>query len=79
MTQITLSSEQAAALTNATEPVRICLPNGSVAGWLTRDLTPQVPIFTPEEIAEAERRANGPGPWFTTKEVLEHLKSLEDQ
>jgi hypothetical protein len=77
MTQITLSSDQAGIVANATEPVRVCLPNGSIAGWLKRDITPKEPIFTPEEIAEAERRANGPGPWCTTKEVLEHLKSLE--
>ena len=35
------------------------------------------PLFTPEEIAEAERRSNRPGPWHTTKEVLARLKSLE--
>jgi hypothetical protein len=37
------------------------------------------PMFTPEEIAEAERAANSPGPWYTTKEVLEYLKSLETE
>jgi hypothetical protein len=77
MTQITLSSEQAAIVSNANEPIRVCLPNGIVAGWLKRDITPKEPIFTPEEIAEAERRANGPGPWLTTKEVLDNLRSLE--
>ena len=77
MTQITLSPEQEAVFRNASEPVFVCLGNGIVAGWVKRDLTPREPIFTPEEIAEAERRANGPGPWLTTKEVLARLKSLE--
>jgi hypothetical protein len=40
---------------------------------------PPIPesLFPAAEIAEAERRANGPGPWFTTQEVLAHLKALE--
>ena len=77
MTQITLNSEQAAIFSSALEPVCVRFPNGTIAGWLKRDITPKEPIFTPEEIAEAERRATTPGPWYTTKEVLEHLKSLE--
>jgi hypothetical protein len=77
MTQITLSSEQAAILSNASEPVCVRLPNGTIAGWLKKDITPKEPIFTPEEIAEAERTANSPGPWYTTKEVLERLRSLD--
>jgi hypothetical protein len=76
MTQITLSSEQAAVFANATEPVCVRFPNGTIAGWLKRDITPKEPIFTSEEIAEAERRADSPGPWYTTKEVLDHLRSL---
>jgi hypothetical protein len=33
--------------------------------------------FSPEEIAAAEKEADSPGPWYTTKEVLEHLRSLD--
>ena len=79
MTKITLSPEQAATVTEATEPVRICLPDGSIAGWVssTMHLPPKNPGFSPEEIAEAERRLNSPGPWHTTQEVLEHLRDLE--
>jgi hypothetical protein len=79
MTQIMLNSEQAAVFANASEPVCVCLPNGTIAGFLKRDITPKEPLFTPQEIAEAERRANAPGRWYTTKEVLERLKSLEKQ
>jgi hypothetical protein len=77
MTQIILNSEQAAILAGASEPVCVRLPDGAIAGFLKRDITPKEPLFTPEEIAEAERRAHSSGPWYTTKEVLEHLKSLE--
>jgi hypothetical protein len=76
MTQIILNSEQAAIITDAKEPVWVRFPDGMIAGWLKRDITPKEPLFTPEEIAEAERRADAPGPWYTTKEVLDHLKSL---
>ena len=80
MTKITLNTEQAAIIAAATEPVRICNPDGSIAGWVARkpkDVTPQEPLFTPEEIAEAERRIDAPGRWYTTKEVLDHLRALE--
>jgi hypothetical protein len=79
MTQITLNSEQAAVFASTSEPICVRLPNGSIAGFLKRDNTPKEPLFTPEEIAEAERRAGSPGPWYTTKEVLEHLKSLGEE
>lgn len=79
VTQITLSSEQAAVFQDATETVCVRFPDGKIAGWLKRDITPKEPIFTPDEIAEAERRVSSPGPWYTTKEVLARLKSHEDQ
>jgi len=77
MTQITLSAEQAAIFASTSEPVCVRLPDGIIAGFLRRDITPKEPLFTPEEIAEAERRANRPGPWHTTKEVLDRLRSLD--
>lgn len=33
------------------------------------------PLVTPEEVAEAECRANSPGRWYTTAEALAHLRS----
>jgi hypothetical protein len=78
MTQIVLTSEQDGVFATANEPVAVCRPDGSVAGYLRRKVdTPKEPLFTSEEIAEAERRMHSPGPWYTTKEVLEHLRSLE--
>lgn len=40
---------------------------------------PKVCPFTPEEIAAAEKEAEGPGPWYSTKEVLDYLRSLDSQ
>lgn len=79
MTQIILTPEQAAILDAAVEPVRICHPDRSIAGWITSTmhLTPRNPGLTADEIAQAERRIDSPGPWSTTKEVLDQLRSLE--
>jgi len=79
MTQIVLSPDQAAVVASAKEPVRVCLPDGSIAGWLSSSirLTPRPGDPTPEEIAEIKRRMTSPGPRYSTKEVLDHIQSLE--
>jgi hypothetical protein len=80
MTKIILTTEQAAILEAATEPVRICCPDGSIAGWVssTMRLAPDGSGFTPEEIAAAERSIDEyKGPWHTTKEVLDSLRERE--
>jgi hypothetical protein len=80
MTQIVLTNEQASVLASATEPVIVCRPDGSIAGVVSprsKIVTPKEPLFTPEEIAEAERRLDSPGAWYTTREVLDHLRSHE--
>jgi hypothetical protein len=35
------------------------------------------PPLSQAELEELHRRADSDGPWYTTAEVLEHLKSLE--
>jgi hypothetical protein len=80
MTEIVLSAEQAAILASAKELVAIRRPDGSFVGWVSptsRFIIPNECPFTPDEIAAAEAEADGPGPWYTTKEVLEHLRSLD--
>ena len=79
MTRIVLTPEQAAVISSATEPVRIYFADGSIAGWLssTIHLPPKMATFTPEEVASAERESESPGPWYTTQEVLDHLRSLD--
>jgi len=81
MTKIVLTPEQAAIIASATEPVRICCPDGSIAGWVssTMHLPPKGAFFSPEEIAAAERESESPGLWYTTQEVLDHLHSLDPQ
>ena len=74
MTEIVLTPEQMKALESAERMVAICRPDGSTAGFMA--LTPKEPIFTPEEIAAAEQAAET-GPWYTTQQVLEYLRSLD--
>ena len=82
MTQITLTAEQDAVLNAASEPVAICRPDGTVAAVISPQslfISPQTCPFTPEEIAAAIKEADGPGPFYTTQEVLDHLRSLDAQ
>jgi hypothetical protein len=78
MTPILLTPEQYGVLTNATEPVAICLPDGTVAGYLPPSRTSyrREPTFTPEEIAAAERKIDSPGPCYTTPQLLERLRAV---
>jgi hypothetical protein len=80
MTQIVLTPEQAAVLASTRESITVCLPDGSVAAIIplqSRFIVPDVCPFTPEEIAAAERESESLGPWYSTKEVLDHLRSLD--
>jgi hypothetical protein len=82
MTQITLTAEQAAALEGAKGLVALRRPDGSFVGWIspsTKFIIPNECPFTPEEIAAAEKEAEAEGPWHTTREVLDHIKSLNDR
>jgi len=77
MTQITLTSDQAALLSQASEPVAICGPDGRVVGFASPIVgvsTPKECPFTPEEIAAAEKEAAGPGPFRTTREIIDDLQ-----
>jgi hypothetical protein len=70
MNRLVLSDEQARLLSLSKEVVEVVDQDGKHLGYVTTD-------FSAEEIAEAERRAGSDGPWYTTDEVLKHLKSLE--
>lgn len=72
MIHITVSDEQAKLIEESGEHIEIRDRNGRHLGYVAHD-------FTEEEIAEARRRANTPGPRYTTSQVLEHLRSLENQ
>jgi hypothetical protein len=70
MTKLVFDKKQAEILRSATESVMIVDEHGNLLGHARR------PFFTPEEIADAERRSQSPGPWRTTQEVMERLRSL---
>ena len=70
MSPIILTEDQTRMLGHGPAPV--CDPQGNLVGHIE-------PIgFTPEEIAEAKRRAASPGPWYTGEQVRSHLAALEE-
>jgi hypothetical protein len=81
MTQIILTPDQAAALAGAEGLVALRRSERSFVGWIspvTKFIIPNECPFTPEEIAAAEREAEGcQGPWNTTREVLGGLREME--
>jgi len=75
-----LTTDQASILAASDEPVAICRPDGSVAGFVSpkgRLITPDKCPFTPEEIEAAERDAKRSKSWSTTKEVFDRLRGQE--
>ena len=82
MTQIVLTPEQNAVLNAASEPVAICRPDGTVAAVISPQspfIAPKICPFTPEEVATAIKESDGPGPFYSTQEVLDYLRSLDTQ
>ena len=71
MSQVILNHDQASAVRSTSGIVEILDESGILVGYVARP-----PLITPEEIAEAERRAASSGPWHTTAEVLDHLRAL---
>ena len=79
MTRLRIDADLPAKLLQLTEAAELCDEAGVVVGRFN-------PVFDPSrweiigpEISEEEldRRANSQGPWYTTEEVLAHLRSLK--
>jgi len=70
--QIVLSDDQAQAIRSAAGPVELRDREGRLLGYVPRP-------FTKERIADALRRAQSEGPWHTTEQVLDHVKSLDQK
>ncbi len=70
MTRIMLSDEQLRQIDQANGDLEFVNAKGEPVAVARR------PIFTREEIEQAEKRANSGGPWYTTAEVLAHLRAL---
>jgi len=70
MPHIVLNEEQAKVVATALQPVQVQDAKGNHLGTIP-------PIWTEEDIAEAKRALESKGPWYTTEQVLAHLRSLE--
>jgi len=85
MIQLTLSDEQAQLIAGETAPIDLVDSSGRMLGRImpTLSAADQVPELSPEELAEIKRRMvdakAGKGKFYTTQEVLEHLRSLETE
>ncbi len=69
MTRIVLTDEQAKLVAAATKPVPVCDSAGNVLGFLN-------PVWSEDDIAEAKKTLAANDPWYTTEQVLAHLRSL---
>ena len=70
MPHLIVDDEQARIISEAPENIVIRDRNGRYLGYVTHD-------FTEEEIAIAKQRLASDEPRYTTEQVLEHLRSLE--
>jgi hypothetical protein len=80
MTQIVLDAAAAGKLHTAVGPVELLDPSGKVLGRFIplvdlNEWEPVGPEATEEELDERERSTD----WYTTDQVLEHLRRLESQ
>jgi hypothetical protein len=80
MSDLIITHEQAKVLSGATVPVAIRDPDGKLLGYVSpSEDKANLHGFTREEIARARQIADSDGPWYTTQQVLEHLRSLEQK
>ncbi len=70
MSQIILTDEQAKAVVSTLKPMQVRDSKGILLGTFT-------PVWTEEDIADAKRRLASDEPRYTTAQVLEYLRSLE--
>ena len=73
MPEIVLTQEQTEVVARAKDAVQVRDSKGNVLGYI------EPPDFTPEEIAEAKSALASKQPRYTTAQVLEHLRSLEQK
>ena len=69
MAEIILTDDQASALQVAAGPVEVRDRRGTLLGYLS-------PPASDADIAEATRRLKSDGPWYTTRQVLDHVQRL---
>jgi hypothetical protein len=79
MTQILLDASSVSKLTCVTQPVELCDPAGRVLGQFVPKIDASEwervgPEPSEEELTQREQSQE----WYTTDEVLAHLRSLEN-
>jgi hypothetical protein len=80
MADLIVTHDQAKVLAGATVPVAIRDPDGNLLGFASPSGgQPKLHGFTPEEIARSRQIADLKGPWYTTEQVRQHLRSLEQK
>jgi hypothetical protein len=72
MTQIIVDDQEAALIKQAARMVQVVDHHGTVVGYIT-------PAPTDEELEKWRRRLANDEPTYTTAEVLEHLRGLEER
>jgi hypothetical protein len=72
MFEIVLTDEQARVVSSALKPVQVRDRKGNVLGTIT-------PAWTEADVAEAKRILATNKTWYTTEQVLSHLRSLEKE
>jgi len=72
MTGIRLTKDQLSILDESHGSAVLLDEHGMPVGYVS-------PPLTEAEMQELRRRADSDGPWYTTAEVLAHLKSLEHE
>jgi hypothetical protein len=70
MHHIVVDDQQAKLISESTDSVEIRDPQGRHLGYVAHG-------FTDEDIAVAKERRESDEPRYTTRQVLEHLQSLE--
>jgi hypothetical protein len=80
MTRITLDAAAADKLRAADQIVEVCDPTGRVIGEFSPAFDPaEWEPITPEVTEEELQRREQSDTWYTTEQVLAHLRSLEQQ
>jgi hypothetical protein len=77
MTTIPVPSAVAEQLRNATSPAQLVDERGRVLGSFSPAVSAGLEL-TPEELAELKRRMASPGPRYSTEQVIEHLRAMEN-
>jgi hypothetical protein len=80
MTRITVDAALSSKLSEATEAVELCDSSGRVLGrfFPAPDLSQYEPDSLEPQVSDEElRRREQSEKWYTTEEVLDHLRKLE--